>query len=212
VPLIFLSTDPQGALLATERTVHVASLKDNFHDQYGLGYVNLGFKAGGPFALRRFADNAAFGSLFAQDASGIDLRANDVTMTSMCGGPTAERCSWDNVSLLVVMADDANDVRGWFEQVRSEHPELQTLLLTPAEIGPEVQPYAVTSNVSMLVGLRDAEAYAQAIGSPSERVGRQLDATAVGSALFAAAVVIGGIPAVITGRRARRFDADDRLR
>jgi hypothetical protein len=210
--LIFVSTDPQGTLLATERTVQLASINDNFHDQYGLGYVNLGFKAGGPLALRRFADNAAFGALFAQDASGIDLRANDVTMTSMCGGPTADGCSWDNVSLLVVMADEANDVRGWFEQVRSEHPGLQTLLLTSAEIGPEVQPYAATANVSLLAGLRDAEAYAQMIGAPSERIGRQLDATALGGALFAAAIVIGGIPALITGRRARRFDGDDQMR
>ncbi len=203
VPLIFVSTDPQGALLANERVAQLNALNDQYHLN-GLGYANLGFKAGGPLALRRFAANASFGTLFAQDASGIDLRSNDVTMESMCGSSTAAGCSWDNVSLLVVIADDVDDVRGWFEQIRSEHPDLQTLLLTTAEIAPQTQPYAAVSGVTALSGLHDAEAYGRALGAPSERLGRQVDATAIGGALFAAAVIVGGVPAWFVGWRSRR--------
>ncbi|MDP9313392.1 MAG: zinc-ribbon domain-containing protein [Chloroflexota bacterium] len=205
VPLMFVSTDPQGALLANERVAQLEALNDLYHLN-GLGYVNLGFKAGGSLALRRFASNAAFGALFAQDANGVDLRTNDVTMESMCGARTADACSWDNVALLVVMADDVDDVRGWFEQVRSEHPDLQTMVLTPAEIAPQVQPYAAAPNVTLLAGLRDAEAYARVQGVSGERLGRQVDAVAIGNVIFAAAVVVGGIPALILGWRARRAD------
>ncbi len=204
VPLIFLSTDPQGALLATERTEQVRQIGDNFHDQYGLGYVNLGFKAGGPLALRQFARNDAFGALFAQDASGNDLRANDVVMQSMCGAATTDGCAWENIGLLIVMADEVEDVRGWFEQVRSEHPQLQTLVLTTAEIAPQVTPYAAAPNTHMLAGLAAAEALSRARGIQDERLGRQVDAAAVGGAIFALCVLIGGPIAAFNGYRTRR--------
>lgn len=209
VPLVLLSTDPQGALLAGERTTQLLAIKDGFHDQYSLGLVNLGFKAGGPIALQRYADNAAFGELFAQDAGGYDLRAEPVAMQSMCGGSTAASCAWDDVGMLVILADEADDVRSWFEQVRSAHPNLPTLLLTPAEIAPQVQPYAVTANTSALSGLASAEAYNSARGIQDERLGRQVDATAVGGATFALLVLVGAVPAYITGRRERQDGEDD---
>lgn len=209
VPLTFLSTDPQGSLLAGERAEQIRALQDNFHDQYGLGFVNLGFKAGGSLALRRFASNATFGELLAQDAYGNDLRANNVTLQSMCGSAGVEQCTWDNVSLLVVMADEVDDVRGWFEQVRSEHPNLQTLLITPSEIAPQVQPYASLPGVQALAGLSDAEAFFNARGINNESLGRQRDAVAVGGVLFSALVVVGAVPAYISGRRARRRGEED---
>lgn len=207
VPLIFMSTDPQGALLATRRATQIDQLDDGFHE-FGLGYVDLGFKAGGPIALRRLASNTGFGNLFAQDAYGRDLRNEAVALQSMCGANTADGCSWDNVGLLVVMADELDDVRGWFEQVRSEHPNLPTLVLTPAEIAPQIQPYTNLPQVSALAGLPAAEALARTRGVVDERLGRQVDATAVGSALFAALALIGAIPAYISGWRARRRTKD----
>jgi hypothetical protein len=209
VPLVLLSTDPQGALLAGERADQLLSSKDGFHDQYGLGFVNLGFKAGGPIALHRFADNTAFGELFAQDAGGRDLRGEPVVMQSICGAETAADCAWDKVGALVIMADEVEDVRGWFEQVRSAHPALPTLLLTPAELAPQVQPYAATGNTVALSGLAAAQAYNQVRGIDDERLGRQVDATAVGGALFSALALIGAAPAYITGRRARQAREDD---
>jgi hypothetical protein len=204
VPLVFVSTDPQGALLAGERVAQVRTVADRFHDQYGLGVVNLGFKAGGALAVRRYAPNGAFGDLFARDAYGNDLRGYPITMEWLCGVPTADGCSWNNVGLLVLMADDVDDVRGWFEQLRSAHPDLQTLVLTPAEIGPQVQPYTSLPNVLSLSGLDAAYAYSAARGLDTERVGRQLDATALGTAIWSIALLIGAVPAIVAGRRARR--------
>ncbi|HEY0606793.1 MAG TPA: hypothetical protein VGD58_27995, partial [Herpetosiphonaceae bacterium] len=204
VPLVFVSTDPQGALLATERAGQISRISDNFHDQYGLGYVNLGFKAGGAIALRRIAANQSFGALFAQDASGNDLRANDVVMQSMCGAATADACSWSNVGLLVVIADEVEDVRGWFEQVRSQQPNLPVLLLTTTEIAPQVEPYAAAAGTQMLAGPAAAEAYSRARGVQDERLGRQVDAAAVGGAIFALLLVVGGPIAVFQGYRTRR--------
>ncbi|MBV9789117.1 MAG: hypothetical protein JOZ51_13125, partial [Chloroflexi bacterium] len=204
VPLVFVSTDPQGSLLAAERASQISSISDNFHDQYGLGYVNLGFKAGGPIALRQFAANQSFGALFAQDASGNDLRANDVVMQSVCGAATVDGCSWANVGLLVVMADEVEDVRGWFEQVRSQQPNLPVLLLTTAEIAPQVEPYVAAAGTQMLAGAAAAEAYSRARGVQDERLGRQTDAAAVGGALFALMIVVGGPIAVFQGYRTRR--------
>lgn len=209
VPLVFVSTDPQGALLAGERAAQVRAVADRFHDQYGLGVVNLGFKAGGALAVRRYAENGAFGDLFARDVYGNDLRANDVTMQSICGTATAAGCSWDNVGLLVVMADDVDDVRGWFEQLRSARPNLQTLVVTPAEIGPQVQPYTSLPNVLSLSGLDAAFAYTAARGLDTERIGRQLDATAIGTGLWGIVMLVGAIPALIAGRRARREAEND---
>ena len=204
VPLILLSTDPYGALLAQERATMLAALNDNFHNNYGLGYVNLGFKAGGPVALRRIASNEQLGSVFAQDFAGNDLSTNDVVMQSMCGAATATSCSWERMGLLVVIADEVDDVRTWFEQVRSEHPQLPTLLLTSAEIAPQVQPYAATPNVHLLAGAADAEAFLSSQGVVSERLGRQLDATALGGLAWSLLVLVGAVPAILTGRRQRR--------
>lgn len=204
VPLVFVSTDPQGSLLAAERAGQISSISDNFHDQYGLGYVNLGFKAGGSIALRQLAASESFGALFAQDASGNDLRANDVVMQSMCGSATADGCSWANVGLLIVIADEVDDVRGWFEQVRSQQPELRVLLLTTSEIAPQVEPYIVSAGTQMLAGAGAAEEYSRARGVQDERLGRQTDAAAVGSALFALLIVVGGPIAAFQGYRTRR--------
>jgi hypothetical protein len=203
VPLVFLSTDPQGAMLAAERAEQISRVNDNFHDQYGLGYVNLGFKAGGTIALRQFAANNAFGALFAQDASGNDLRANDVVMQSMCGAASAEGCDWSDVGLLILMADEVEDVRGWFEQLRSQQPNLPVLVLGSAEIAPQVTPY-VAAGTQMLAGAGAAEAYSRARGVQDERLGRQSDAIAVGSALFGLLILLGGPIAAFQGYRTRR--------
>lgn len=56
----------------------------------------------------------------------------------------------------------------------------------------------------MLSGAGAAEAYSRARGVQDERLGRQTDAAAVGSALFALLIVVGGPIAAFQGYRTRR--------
>ena len=71
-------------------------------------------------------------------------------------------------------------------------------------IAPQVEPYVATVGTQMLAGAAAAEAYSRARGVQDERLGRQTDAAAVGGALFALLIVVGGPIAALEGYRTRR--------
>ena len=202
-PLLLLTTEPQGALLARRRAALLRGRTDGFYDQEGLGFVDLGYQSGGALALARL--RTSFGSILDQRRASRPLAAPQL-IESLCAtsadGPAG--CSFDRLGMLVVLADEREDAQAWIEQVASSSPDIPVIFAVPAELGPFVEPYLTRPNWSMIAGLDGALALQTTRGVVDDWIGRQADATAVGQAAFAILLVIGAIPALWTSWRARR--------
>jgi hypothetical protein len=204
IPLLLITTDPQGALLSERRASLLREGRDRFYNQAGLGFVDLGYKPGGALALARLA--ADFGSVFEQDWTGRNLTGERNVIQAMCqsANGAVSGCSLDRVGMVIVMADESEDARIWMEQVASGHPSLPITFVTPAELAPLIQPYLTRADVAMITGLRDAVGLQEFGGNADERLARRADAGTIGGAVFGLLVLIGMVPAVWSGRRARR--------
>jgi mannitol-1-phosphate/altronate dehydrogenase len=147
-----------------------------------------------------------FGALFEQDWAGRNLQREQSVIQSMCqtASGRVEECSIDRVGMIVVLADSAGDIRAWVEQVASRRPEIPIVFVTPAEIGPLAQPYLTRANMALITGLRDALALQALGGTVDEALARRTEATEAGGALFGLLLLGGMLPAIWTGRQARR--------
>jgi hypothetical protein len=204
-PLLLLTTEPQGALLARRRAALLRGRTDGFYDQEGLGFVDLGYQSGGALALARL--RTGFGSILDQRRASRPLAAPQL-IESLCAasadGPAG--CSIDRLGMLVILADEREDVQAWIEQVASSSPDIPVVFAVPAELTPFVEPYLTRPNWSMVAGIEGALALQTTRGVVDDLIGRRADATAIGQATFAILLVIGAIPALWTGWRARRSD------
>lgn len=204
LPLIFVSTDPQGSLLM-ETDVRGVSVANAAYAAGSAGLVNLGFKPGGIIALAGLSQR--FGGLFAVDARGQDLRADTAVITRMCGnsGGDANRCRLEQLGMIMVLGDEQSDVQGWVEQVHAAAPAVPMLFAVPSEVGPQVRPYLTDDQALALIGLPDA----LQLGGTNDALARQWDATTLGAAVFGVLVLFGSVPAALRGRRARKRGARD---
>jgi hypothetical protein len=203
-PLLLLTTDPQGALLSRRRAALLREQQDNFYDKAGLGFVDLGYKPGGAFALARMS--SSFGSVFEQDWTGASLLGQANVIQTMCQSQAANiaDCNLDRIGMVIVLADESEDARAWIEQVESRHPTLPLTFVTPTEVAPLVQPYLTGPNVTLAAGLGDAVGL-QTFGAQADAgLIRRADANVVGGAAFGILVLLGAIPAIWNGRRARQ--------
>ena len=204
-PIMLITTDPQGALLSRRRADVLRARNDNFYNQPGLGFVDLGYKPGGVLALGRLASN--FGSAFEQDWAGANLQSQTNVIQTMCASPTGAvaDCRLDQLGMLVVLVDESEDARVWIEQVASAAPEVPVTFVAPAEAAPLIRPYLTRPNITMVAGLQDAVALQARGGSVDPRLARRADATVAGGAVFGLLLLLGMIPALWSGRRARRM-------
>jgi hypothetical protein len=152
---------------------------------------------------------ANFGSVLEQDWTGRRLALEQPILATLCGSPAADdiACRPDELGMIVVLADEAEDVRLWVEQVASKYPTLLVTFAVPAELEPVVQPYFTRPELAMVSGLDGAialQASRDLAGAPvDDWLARRADATSIGRAAFGAMVILGAVPAVWSGRRAR---------
>ena len=165
VKLILVSTDPQGTLLQFDL---LDTLRNAGYRQQGEGYLLLGYKPGGEIALRTLARD--FQAVLRSDYRGDDATGSALIAGIDTGRPIARL---NDLSLIIVLADDTPDVQGWMEQV---YPQAQTggqptpmVFLLPEEAAPVVQPYMRQPGVAAIAGQRGALAYtsiSQGSGAP----------------------------------------------
>ncbi|ABU58302.1 hypothetical protein [Roseiflexus castenholzii] len=165
VKLILVSTDPQGTLLQFDL---LDTLRNAGYRQQGEGYLLLGYKPGGEIALRTLARD--FQAVLRSDYRGDDATGSALIAGIDTGRPVARL---NDLSLIIVLADDTPDVQGWMEQV---YPQAQTgdqptpmVFLLPEEAAPVVQPYMRQPGVAAIAGQRGALAYtaiSQGSGAP----------------------------------------------
>jgi hypothetical protein len=159
VGIITLSTDLQGTVLSFDLR---EPLRQAGYRGQGADYVLLGYQPGGEIALRRMAQD--FWSTLQSDFKGEDATVGALATDITTGEPRLE--SLENLSMIVVMADQTQDVQNWMEQIHRVVPEVPMALLLPAEISPVVQPY-FGPNVYQLTGKRDALTYTELRGDSS---------------------------------------------
>lgn len=155
VRFVFVSTDLQGTILSFDA-------RDQLINQYGyrpggFDYILLGYRPGGELALRRLAQNLR-GEL-ASDFQGADASQSVLATDMNSGKPRLSSLS--DFAMVLVMADEPQDVQAWMEQIHSAIPAKPFLFLLPAETQPVVQPYIRQPGVLELAGRNGALAYQQ---------------------------------------------------
>ena len=203
VKLILVSTDPQGTLLQFDL---LDTLRQAGYRQQGEGYLLLGYKPGGEMALRMVGRD--FQTVLRSDYRGDDA-IGSVLITGVDTGRPIERLN--DLSLIIVLADDTPDVQGWMEQV---YPQAQTgdrpvslVFLLPEEAAPMVQPYMRQPGVTALAGRRGALAYAalgQHAGSFDPVIARSIAQQRLATLLFALVLLFGLAGVGVAALRRRR--------
>ncbi len=152
VGFISVSTDPQGTILSFDLR---DALQGAGYQGQGIDYILLGYRPGGELALRSLAQN--FRATLRSDFTGRDASQGALANDLATGDPRLETIN--DLAMIVVMADQVQDVQGWMEQVVPRTDNLPVVFLLPAEIAPVVQPYLEQPNIYALVGKGDALAY-----------------------------------------------------
>jgi hypothetical protein len=95
-----------------------------------------------------------------------DFLGQDATVSSLAlnsaGKPRLKTLT--DLAMIVVLADQPQDVENWQEQIHRIAPKVPMVLLLPAEVALVVQPYLhnPSQNIFALVGKQGALAYAAA--------------------------------------------------
>jgi hypothetical protein len=201
VKLVLASTDPQGTLLLFDFR---DQLERAGYRKGGEDYILLGYKPGAELALRLFAQD--FGSVLRSDFQG-----NDATISALATGsdPNSPRLSsLSDFSMVMVLADEAQDVQGWMEQVHRSAKQVPFAFLLPAETTPVAQPYLSQPGIFHLAGTQGALAY-QSLRSdnevPAAQIAREITQQRLSLLLFIVLLLLGaaiiGIDAAARRRR-----------
>jgi hypothetical protein len=148
--MVLVSTDTQGAMLSfdlRDRLEQAGYLKG------GAEYILLGYRPGGEMALRAMAQD--FRTVLRSDFAGRDATESGVATSAE--GPRLSTIH--DFSLIVVIANQPQDVRNWIEQIHRVAPGVPMALLLPSEVTPVVRPYLQQPNIFYLSGKHDAMAY-----------------------------------------------------
>ncbi|HSH79598.1 MAG TPA: hypothetical protein VLA19_13825, partial [Herpetosiphonaceae bacterium] len=83
-------------------------------------------------------------------------------------------------------------------------PQVPMTFVAPAEVVPQIRPYFTHPQMSLVAGIGGAYELQALTGLGDDGLSRRVDATAVGGAAFGLLVLAGMLPALWSGRRARR--------
>ncbi len=208
VKLVMISTDPQGSLLLFDLRGDLDAAG------YGRGaedYIFLGYKPGGELALRQLVQDL-------EQVLRSDFQGNDATLGVLADGTKTGKPlkTIHDLSMIVVLADDAVDVQSWFEQIRRNTTQLPIAFLMPEEASPIVQPYLQQSRdtdqapILHLAGKHGALAYEHLRGenhSPAVQVEREIGQERLGVLVFVLLLLIGGIATGVSEMVRRRAEA-----
>jgi hypothetical protein len=187
VKFVLASTDPQGTLLLFDFR---DQLERAGYRQGGEDYILLGYKPGAELALRSFAQDF-------RAALTSDFQGNDATISALATGadPSQPRiASLGDFSMIMVLADEAQDVQGWMEQVHRSAQQVPFGFLLPAEATPVVQPYLSQPGIYHLAGKSGALAYQSlrgGSGMPVEQIAQESAQYRLSLLIFVALLLVG---------------------
>lgn len=198
VKLVLVSTDPQGTLLSFDLRDKLTEAK---YRPGGNDYILLGYKPGGELALRSFAQD--FYTTLQSDFLG-----NNATIGVLATGFETNRPlrTLNDLSMIVVLADDVNDVQAWMEQIHHGAPQVPMAFLLPQEAAPIVQPYLRQAGIYHLAGKQGALAYQmlRGGGTAPEQTLREASQQRLAILVFAGLLVVGAIAVAVSEALMRR--------
>jgi hypothetical protein len=192
VKLVLVSTDPQGTLLLFDFRDQLAAAGYNKNNG-GEDYILLGYRPGAELALRSLAQN--FRSALMSDFQGSDATKRGTLATDAATGE-ARLNTLADFSMILVLADEAQDVQGWMEQVQRSARQVPFSFLLPAETTPVVQPYLSQPGIFHLAGAQGALAYQSlrgGSGMPAEQIAREVSQQRLSLLVFVALLLVGAI-------------------
>jgi hypothetical protein len=203
VKLVLISTDPQGTLLLFDLRDQLVAAN---YLPAGQDYILLGYKPGGELALRSLAQD--FHAALRSDFQGTDASEGLLATGAQTGKPLT---TLNDLSMILVLADDASDVQAWMEQIHSSVPEKPLGFLLPAETTPLVQPYLRQPQIFYLAGKPGALAYEYQLGPDSaatEQVARQAGQQRASILVFILLLVVSATGVIVSRSAARRRGAE----
>lgn len=139
VPMVVMSTKPEGIGIAEKVCTAVAQEMDNY--RYGEHYAVLGYLPGEEAGLRTLRKGLA--DAFREDY----VRHRPLSEIPVVSGIA----SVTDLEHIIVLSDESGIVRRWIEQVRRENTVLLHALVS-ARIEPTLIPYAQAGQLETLIG------------------------------------------------------------
>jgi hypothetical protein len=190
--LAVISTSPTGSALA-ERFM-IGALADRTY-QRGSQYVDLGYLPGGLSGVRAFAADPA-------RAAPLGAASERVWDTPLLRGIS----KLSDFAAIVVLTDGLESGRIWIEQTAAARGVTPMVIVSSAQAGPMLLPYATSGQIGGLVaGLNGAAGAEMANAGLPGFVRRYWDAYSLGSLLAALVMIIGGSWHFLRGLRERRM-------
>jgi hypothetical protein len=199
VKLILVSTDIQGTILSFDMIEPLRAAGYNVDPDGrvlgGRDYVLLGYQPGGELALRSLARDL-------RNELRSDFEGRDATQGLLATRlDRSERISTiQDLGMILVMADQPQDVQEWMEQVHRAAPEVPIAFLLPRETQPLAQPYLRLPNVYYLAGSQGAQAFNALTGNSESatQTGTQLPFAILA---FVLVLIGGGLSRAVIGMR-----------
>ena len=183
--LILVSTDLQGTLLSFDVIEPLRAAGYNNENGVSFGgrdYVLLGYRPGGELAVRGLARDL-------RGALASDFDGQDASQGLVANYPdgTPRISGIEDLALIVVLADQPQDVQVWMEQAhRQVRDQVPIAFLLPQDAQPLAQPYLRLPNVYAIAGQQGA--LALLASDPTADVSELSRAT--GQLAFAVAVFV----------------------
>jgi len=199
----FLSMSPNGSAMVEHLLMNTkisAPVSDDASDsglgyQAGEQYFNAGFLPGGSAGVLGFIDDP------------VTMMPN-ISSIATVG-------SFSNFEAVILLTDSSESGRVWVEQLeisKQMHPELASkplIIVSSAQAGPLLEPYASSGQVDVLInGLSDAAKYEYVNQSRPGIARAYWDSFGVGLMIAILSIVLGSIWNIFIGIRERRAEAE----
>jgi hypothetical protein len=190
--ILTLSFEPDGGPIANDVLAGLNPANTAFAYPYAYGdtHLNLGYQSSGDAALKNLTQSA------------IQFAPSDFSGKAVSSWPLVKNLkSIGDVALLIVLSDDASDVRRWVEQVqRTSHKPL--LAGVSAAAGPAARPYYDSKQLSgLLEGARGSAEYEVLLAHPSTAAATQ-DAISYVVVALVVIILLGIVVALVRRRSA----------
>jgi len=201
VPMLLLSTDTEGSLLASQRAAQFPIIDPTTgYTGEGAEYLNLGWVKGNELGIAQLGSNlrgAIANLLLNREGADVNLLRIMSKLNSNNQLDRPRITTTKDLDLLIVVADEPGDVQRWMEQFWSREPALPVAILTTNEVLPQIQPY-VDVNVNgtpaaiyTAAGLVGEQQY-MALRSSATNTNGAITALSLGMITTIVVVLVGG--------------------
>jgi hypothetical protein len=162
--MAFLSTSPVSVemgerLLQKSRAFYKKNGQDAQPYLFGEQYLFLGYLPGGAAGVKAFAEQP-------QRMTGIDSLSGDLWQRDMLREKINDISGF---AAVIVITDDPDNGRLWIEQTAARLQNTPMLMVTSAQAGPMIQPYAASGQLSgLVVGLEGGALYEERDSQPGQ--------------------------------------------